>query len=290
MQKLRFLFSIIKFKKETLRYAAGLISGMALVLGTPFVFADSPTATPPDGDVIPNFSAMDVGTYIKATDYNASSGIWIGGATKTGSMAIISLTEAYLYANDDGRLSSRSISQPNTLYGVNQKATIGQSGVVGSITTVGKTGATTTSGSLGYRDATGVYGLYTSGAAKIGSLYVSEGLYIDAISSVSGDFTLNASGTTEITGDLTGDGAITADSIGFFHRASKSVDAGSNTQVGIVCPRATDVLVACSGKSTTNNFLGAAPNSEATGCVATRSSTVGTLTVYTYCFDPTASE
>lgn len=275
---------------DSIRSLLFLISGMALVLSTPFVLA-APSATPPDGEVTPNFSAMDVDTYISATDFNASTGIWIGDASKTGAMAVLSIMGSYVYATDDGRLVARANSQTNALYGINQKATIGQSGVVGAITTINSAGITiTTSGSLGYKDATGVYGLYTSGAAKVGSLYVMTGLYIDAISSVSGDFTLNASGTTEITGDLTVDGAMTASSIGFFHRTSKSTDAGSDTQVGIVCPRATDVLVACSGKSTTNNFLGAAPNSGATGCVATRSSTVGTLTVYTYCFDPTASE
>lgn len=272
---------------DSIRSFLFLVAGMALVLGTPFVFAN-PTATPPSGTVTPNFSAIAIDTYTTAADYNASSGIWVGSASKTTGAASIPSTGAYVYATNAGQLAARSLTQSYSIYGLNRLVTTsGQSGVIGSVTAANVFGTIYTySGYLGYKDTTGLYGVYTSGAAKVGSLYVNSDLYVDSISSVSGDFTLHASGTTEITGHLI------ADDIGYFYVNTGTATSISPTSASASCDSG-DELISCSGYSTTNNYEGAsyqsARETHAPHCEAFRSSTSGTLTVYAYCFDPSAT-
>ncbi|MFA6436513.1 MAG: hypothetical protein WCW30_05275 [Candidatus Gracilibacteria bacterium] len=270
---------------DSIRSILFLLAGMALVLGTPFVVA-APPAMPPDGTVIPNFSAIAVSTYTTAVDYNASSGIWVGSASKTTGAASTPSTGAYVYATNAGRLVAQSTTQSSSISGINRTVATGQSGVLGSVMVTVLGFPITSSGSLGYRDSTGLYGVYTSGAAKVGSLYVNSTLYADSLSSVSGDFTINASGTTEITGHLT------ADDIGNFYVNSRTASAGF-TSTSMDCDTGGQII-SCGGYSTVNNYEGASYNSpyetHAATCSAYRSSTSGTLTVYAYCFDPSATD
>ena len=285
MQKSPFSFSTIKFKTETLRFAAGLIAGMALVLGTPFVFA-APTATPPSGTVTPNFSAIAIDTYTTAVDYNASSGIWVGSASKTTGGSTIPTTSAYVYAISTGQVHARSYDEDTAIYGINinwAAAGAERGGIAGVVTSDGESNA---KGYLGYLDTEGdLYGLYTDGAAKVGSLYIDGPMTTTKI--FAGDDFLDIYSDTIIHSHLDVEGKLTANHIGYFEEASGTATS-TYYSVNVNCPSGY-VRVACGGLSTTNNFLGSYPIGDFS-CAAQRSSTSGTLTGYAYCFNPTITE
>ncbi|MFA5842207.1 MAG: hypothetical protein WC882_00810 [Candidatus Gracilibacteria bacterium] len=271
-----------KSLSDSIRSILFLIAGMALVLGTPFVVA-APTATPPSGTVIPNFSAIAVSTYTTAVDYNASSGIWVGSASKTTGAASIPSTGAYVYATNAGRLVAHATTQSSGILGSNNNVSTGQSGVLGGVSITGIAGTTTASGSLGYRDSTGLYGVYTSGAAKVGSLYVTSGITTNSITGDGG--TLNIYGDTNIQSSLEVHGTVMAHQIGDFDGQFVQ-NSGSGTTVTAHCLSGY-TRIACGGFSTTNNFRG----TEAVGtssCRSHRSGEDGILTAYAYCFNPSA--
>lgn len=214
-------------------------------------------------------------------DRASGSAIW-GWNTNTGNS--VKAIQGWLDSgNTKGILGYRdSSADEHGVYGYKASATEGESGVQGTITTSAVAGTTTTTGFLGYVGKSNSYGVYTSGIVYGTTLQAADGsgaVYTDNITANSGTLSVTASGGTNFSGP------VTAESFGTFDYDYTYETSGGSTSVSKTCDGTDEILIACSGRSTSDNFLGVYQYSST--CYATRSSTSGTLYVYAYCFDPT---
>ncbi|HCW32942.1 MAG: YadA domain protein [Candidatus Peregrinibacteria bacterium GW2011_GWE2_39_6] len=124
---------------------------------------------------------------------------------------------------------------------------------------------------LGYNDGGVLYDLFTLGSAKVGSLLASGGIFTDIII---------PNGHLEI------QGGVTAQDFGRFKTYSASINSDTtNLSVTKGCEQQTEILISCSGYSSTKNYQGVKPSNGQ--CLAQRTNNSGYLDVYAYCFDPT---
>lgn len=217
-------------------------------------------------------------------DRASGSAIW-GWNTNTGNS--VKAIQGWLDSgNTKGILGYRdSSADEHGVYGYKASPTEGESGVQGTITTtsLAVAGGVTTSGFLGYVDKNNSpYGVYTNGTIYGTTLQAANGSGVvstDNISAYTGMLSVTASSGTNFSGP------VTAESFGTFDYDYATATSGS-TSVSKTCDGADEILIACSGYSTSNNFRGAL-QSGSTTCYAYRSDTSGTLKVYAYCFDPT---
>jgi cytoskeletal protein CcmA (bactofilin family) len=162
----------------------------------------------------------------------------------------------------------QSITKSNAaLIGINQNVVNGNGGIKGILReSIGDTVAW-----LGYKDSSGgIYGLYTQGVTKTGSLISDREIYTNTIAST--------------TGKVNVQGGMTANDFGKFAFYTKTINNGQGTAAAQKCLNS-EILIACGGYSNqAGNYQGDVMyNNE---CTAMRSNNSGTLTVYAYCFDP----
>ena len=124
---------------------------------------------------------------------------------------------------------------------------------------------------LGYKDGSGgVYGIYTQGVTKTGSLISDREVFTNTIASTTGKVNIQ--------------GGVTASDFGKFNFYTKTIKNGNGTAATQKCSN-NEILIACGGYSNQpGNYQGDVMYNKE--CTAMRSNTTGDLTVYAYCFDP----
>lgn len=246
-------------RRSLVASATAFFAGFLVAISIHTALATSnPGATPPDGNVSPNFY-----------DVTATDNVTVGD--NTAGYYVHADNDGYVYALSSGRY-------PYAVAGWTNNATAGATGVEGA---VAKNGAWTI-GYLAYMDSNeDTWGLYTPGNITGANLYTNGDngyIYTNKISAPSGTLTLTASDKLTVSGDLT------ASSVGSFRYECASTT--SDTSVTASCDGANDVMVSCSG--TGSDFEGAGPSS-ATDCTAYTNTSGSTLHAYAYCFDPTST-
>lgn len=277
------------------RTTSAFVTGLILALSLQTALADDPTAQPPSGNISPNFysnyleEVLYIGYDDTITPFDTS--YTFADATQLAVGYASPGDKAYSYLNETSGIFVQRDDPADSngaVTGIINNAGNGSGGLKGEvIATQG-----TSIGYVGYVDNTGAnYGLYTTDNAGVGNLITDDAgaVYTNTIYAGTASLDITASsGMNLYGGDLDVAGTVTAGSIGTFDYDYTYSAAGGSTSLSKTCDGTDEILIACSGRSTSTsaNFLGAYQYGDT--CYATRSNTTsGYLYVYAYCFDPT---